>query len=417
MSTPTLDTEEGPLPRALDVAHAKRCAIGGLPGSQVEADASRIALVFYCAGVLELVGNLSPPTTTAPTTPFDASQLPLRPHETEEWRAWVWEQQVHGGGFRAGPHARTRGEDKNEYDTGHMVMTYTALLTLAALRDDFANLDREALKGFLGRCQTAEGSFSTTPGRRVPDGARVIQHGKQGRNPTYGGPWSVPSQDANGALHDFIGETDLRTVYCAFAVCAMLNDWSGLDVAGAVGFVRRCRTYEGGYAQTPGGEAHGGLTYVALAALRLAGESGSSPEGLSSNGWGLTVRERTATVRFLVSLQDGPSGGFAGRTGKEADACYAFWVVGALGVLDASTGKGQSSMTDSLVDVAALRTFLRACAFKYGGLGKAPGERPDPYHTYLGLASDAITRGVLDPVLNATGPTAAWARAWVSGKR
>ncbi|KIY72664.1 terpenoid cyclases/Protein prenyltransferase [Cylindrobasidium torrendii FP15055 ss-10] len=546
---PTQEEEDtAPLPRTLDVAHAKRCAIGGLPGSQVEADASRLALVFYCAGVLELVGVPAPPAASttlstfggdapsapeplktgpaetseksqteheaqtantaekeAETPPFDASQLPLRAPEAEEWRAWVWEQQVHSGGFRAGPHARTSSSSSSspsplphaqassaqnkaqassaqnkaqassvqnkakteEYGTGHMVMTYTALLTLGALRDDFRLLDREKLKVFLGRCQTGEGSFATTPVRRVPDEAHPIHHGPSPpRKTTYGGAWCVPSSSVPSSFHeqrgasfrekggassleedgasfredgsafyDFIGETDLRTVYCAFAVCAMLDDWSAIDVGRAVGFVRRCRTYEGGYAQTPGGEAHGGLTYVALAALRLAGESSlparsSEEEERSWNGWGLTPRERKATVRFLTSLQDGISGGFAGRTGKEADACYAFWVLGALGVLSPSSppppsapGKDASSSPQehqdpatTLISAPALRTFLRACAFTYGGLGKAPGERPDPYHTYLGLASDAITRDVLDPVLNATWPTAAWVRKWVPGK-
>jgi prenyltransferase beta subunit len=36
-------------------------------------------------------------------------------------------------------------------------------------------------------------------------------------------------------------ESDLRTLYCAFAISSMLNDWSGVDVPRALAFVATCR--------------------------------------------------------------------------------------------------------------------------------------------------------------------------------
>ena len=36
------------------------------------------------------------------------------------------------------------------------------------------------------------------------------------------------------------GEADLRTTYCAFVVCSLLDDWSGMDVERAIAFIRRC---------------------------------------------------------------------------------------------------------------------------------------------------------------------------------
>jgi geranylgeranyl transferase type-1 subunit beta len=81
-------------------------------------------------------------------------------------------------------------------------MTYTALLSLAMLRDDFSRLDRPGLLSFLRSCQKSDGSFSTT---------------------TRG------------------FETDLRTLYCAFAISSMLDDWSGMDVPSALAFVKSCR--------------------------------------------------------------------------------------------------------------------------------------------------------------------------------
>ena len=36
-------------------------------------------------------------------------------------------------------------------------------------------------------------------------------------------------------------DADLRMSYCAFAICAMLDDWTRVDVDRALAFVARCR--------------------------------------------------------------------------------------------------------------------------------------------------------------------------------
>jgi geranylgeranyl transferase type-1 subunit beta len=61
----------------------------------------------------------------------------------------------------------------------------------------------------------------------------------------------------------------------------------------------------------------GGTTYTALATLHIA-------PPLNPLATPLTPSERERTIRWLVQNQDA-SGGFRGRTGKEADACYCFW--------------------------------------------------------------------------------------------
>ena len=71
------------------------------------------------------------------------------------------------------------------------------------------------------------------------------------------------------------GEADLRSVYCAFVISSMLDDWSGVDLPRSVAFIQRCivcgrfprlvtpsantnhQSYEGGFAQTPFAEAIG----------------------------------------------------------------------------------------------------------------------------------------------------------------
>jgi geranylgeranyl transferase type-1 subunit beta len=62
-------------------------------------------------------------------------------------------------------------------------------------------------------------------------------------------------------------------VYCAAAVCHMLNDFSGMDVELAVKFICGSQRYDGGISQGGCKESHGGSTYCAVAALALMGRS------------------------------------------------------------------------------------------------------------------------------------------------
>lgn len=256
-----------------------------------------------------------------------------------------------------------------EYDSPHLIMTYTALLSLAILRDDFSQLDREGTIKFVRSCQREDGSFASFPGG---------------------------------------GDADLRQVYCAFAISNMLDDWSGMDVERAIGYIQQCSSHEGGYGQQPTGEALAGTTYCALASLFLSPSQFSQSTSISQT-------ERSRTIRWLLKNQT-PSGGFCGRTNKEADACYCFWCGASLHMLGVK----------ELVNTFSLTSFLSKCQFKFGGLSKSPGSRPDPYHTYLSLAAlslfpppgssvadDTWKMAPLDPYLNATEETVRWVRAHV----
>ncbi|KDQ62075.1 hypothetical protein JAAARDRAFT_189449 [Jaapia argillacea MUCL 33604] len=378
-----------PLARGGHTLHCTRC-VAGLPSSQTEIDSSRLALAFYCLGSLDLLDTLNAKISDA---------------DRESWKEWIWEQQAHGKygtGFKPSsymtPEDASVNDEYSENDTPHLIMTYTGMLSLAILRDNFDKLDRPGIIKFLRSCQRSDGSFSS-----IPDST----------------------------------ESDLRLVYCAFAISTFLDDWSGVDIAKSVTFIKRCRTYEGGYGQEPCAEAQGrdchlfvflhemltvlgGTTYCALAALHLA-------PSLPNDPLPLTPRERHQTVRWLIQNQD-DSGGFRGRTGKDADACYCFWCGASLQILG----------VPDVLDPIALAAFLARCQFKYGGIAKAPGEHPgqdfvdtslepsadpfspDPYHTYLSLAALSIhpphtsdttwKLDALDPLLNARSATAAWAR-------
>jgi len=95
-----------------------------------------------------------------------------------------------------------------------------------------------------------------------------------------------------------------------------------------------------------------------------------------------------------LSLKDSPFVGFNGRSNKRADTCYAFWVTASLAMID----------KDHVVDMAPIRRFLfDQTQHRIGGFGKCPGNPPDIYHSYLGLATLATMRETglkeFDPVL------------------
>ncbi|TBU21837.1 terpenoid cyclases/Protein prenyltransferase [Dichomitus squalens] len=349
------------LARGGHASHSSRCLIG-LPSSQVEVDPSRMAVIFYCLGTMDILSTL---------------QSQSGEQDRESWKEWFWEQQIsspYGTGFRPSTYMTPEyyNGEPSEYDTGHLVMTYTALLCLSILRDDFSNLDRRGILHLLRSCQQPDGSFTA-----LPTG----------------------------------GESDLRMTYCAFVISSLLDDWSGIDLDHALAYIDKCYSYEGGYGQSPFGEALGGTTYCAVASLYLAPDTSTS-----SRATRLAGVNRARTIRWLVQNQT-ESGGFSGRTNKLADACYCFWCGAALAIL----GEGD------LVNERTLTEFLANCQFKFGGIAKAPGERPDPYHTYLSLAILAILPADhgndetwklprLNPLWNATEDTAQWARAHIPAK-
>ncbi|KAJ3551791.1 hypothetical protein NM688_g4506 [Phlebia brevispora] len=348
-----------PLARAMHAGHCLRC-IQGLPAASVEADASSL-------GSLDILGLIESKTKEA---------------ERGAWRRWLWTQQSRGPfgtGFKGSSYMTPdlKGDDPTqdeytEYDTPNLIMSYTTMLSLAILRDDFSELDRPGLIQFLKSCQCEDGSFSPLP---------------------------------NG------GEADLRSVYCAFAISNMLGDWSGIDIPRTLNYIEACISHEGGFAQTPFAEAIGGTTYCALASLALL------PLTLPLGNRTFTSPvQREQTIRWLLQNQT-VEGGFCGRTNKLADACYCFWCAASLQLLGA----------EDMVDTLAMANFLASCQFKFGGVCKEPGGRPDPYHTYMTLAALSICPvkdadnswklPTLDVALNTTVETAKWIQEHVPEKQ
>ena len=106
----------------------------------------------------------------------------------------------------------------------HLIMTYCALLALAVLRDDYALLDRAALKRMVGLCQDADGGcvFTSTFFPRPVTSKTVLGSTRF---------MTTPGAD----------DPDMRMTYCAFVLCALLEDWSCIDLPRALSYIRRCR--------------------------------------------------------------------------------------------------------------------------------------------------------------------------------
>ncbi|CAE6517485.1 unnamed protein product [Rhizoctonia solani] len=324
----------GLLKRNMHIALNYRC-LGGLGSGAVEADDSRMAVAFYSLASMDLYGVVNSKSNEK---------------DREEWVQWIWAQYIQTPDASLKKEASIQGAP-------NLIMTYAAILTLAILRDDFSKLDKSALLQFVASRQNADGSFSA-------------------------------------AHHHIVG--DLRVLYTAFVICYLLDDWTRIDVPGALSFINRCRSYEGGYGQSPDQEAHGGTTYCALASLFLCP---------LVDGTGLTHRSKRATIRWLSHHQ---TTGFCGRTGKTPDSCYSFWCGASLKILEAP----------ECVDAEANAAFISECQFQFGGIAKVPDDRPDPLHSYLSIASLALYPPAtgdqswlvrpLAPALNAEESTAEW---------
>ncbi|XVF83639.1 hypothetical protein PTKIN_Ptkin16aG0506100 [Pterospermum kingtungense] len=118
------------------------------------------------------------------------------------------------------------------HNAGHLASTYCALAILKTVGFDLSMLDKESILISMRNLQQPDGSFM----------------------PLHVG-----------------AETDLRFVYCAAAICFILEDWSGMDREKAKEYILNCQSYDGGFGLMPGLESHGGGTYCAVASLRLMG--------------------------------------------------------------------------------------------------------------------------------------------------
>ncbi|PKI85384.1 hypothetical protein MVES_000306 [Malassezia vespertilionis] len=273
-----------------------------MPQLYTSGDDQRMTLGYFCLGALDLLNKM------------DAG---LSTEQREAYIDWIYIQQMPFGGFRGSPAA----------SEAHLTMTYTALLTLVLLRDNFARLDRKRLHDFVRDLQQNDGSHRSSPTSE---------------------------------------ERDVRFSYCAFAIAYIMDDWSMLDINHGISYMLRCQHYESAFAQQPGLESHGGSTYCVLASLALANRLENLPNKRRLQCW-------------LLSRQVSSSG-FQGRPEKEPDTCYSFWCGASTMILGCH----------QYVDADADATWILSAQSPMGGISKVPGEKPDVLHSYLSYVALAM---------------------------
>lgn len=121
------------------------------------------------------------------------------------------------GSFSAAP-SSSSDAPSCPYESSHIAQTYSALCCLLILGDDLSRVDRDAVLNAVKLCQLKDGSFS-------------------------------------GAGNNT--ENDMRFVFCAIAICYILNDFTYIDVEKVCEFIRTSCGYDGGIAQGPNLESHG----------------------------------------------------------------------------------------------------------------------------------------------------------------
>ena len=300
-----------------------------LPGQYGSLDTSRMTVAFFAISGLDMCKSLHV----------------LDREGKEKYIEWIYSLQVLPNssgsnldqcGFRGSPTVGNyydpvkASQDDLVYDSGHIAMTYTALLSLLILGDDLSRIDRKAILSGLRKLQLPDGSFCP-----IPEGA----------------------------------ENDMRFVYCACCISYILDDWSGMDVNRAVRFITNSLSHEGAIGQGPGLEAHGGSNYCALASLVLMGHQ---PEDVFSK------QQMTNLKRWCIMRQQS---GFQGRPNKPVDTCYSFWVGASLKLL------GIYDLSDARLNRCYLMQTQDPLV---GGFAKWPGNSPDPLHTYFGICGLAL---------------------------
>ncbi|OCL04977.1 geranylgeranyl transferas-like protein type i beta subunit [Glonium stellatum] len=392
--------DESTLNHARHVNYWRRCLKTYLPSAYTSNDSNRMTFGFFIISALDLLGDLQKATTA---------------DEREAYAQWIYHCQHPEGGFRAFP-ATDFGELRNEenkiWDPAHVPATFFALLTLLLLGDSLERVRKRGCLVWLTKMQRPDGSFGETLGE-------------------------------NGRVE---GGNDARFGYCGTGIRYILRGTvegpvdgvPDINVDKLVNCIRMSETYDGGVSEARFHEAHAGFTYCAINALsfleRLPLGVASPPaaslrqddriRGLSNLNLTLhwLASRQTATlddedafdtnedetdssttchdthsfVKFSsfpskageISYKGQPTShfeiqwtGMNGRCNKIADTCYAFWVCGSLCTLNQL----------NIIDRIALRRYLLDKAqHLVGGFGKLPGDPPDLYHSYLGLATMAM---------------------------
>lgn len=156
-----------------------------MPSQMASYDSNRMMFAFFSISGLDMLNSLDM----------------INQDEKLSAIEWIYKLQVKNSGKRSGFMASTTlPDDTPQYQCGHLPMAYTGLATLLALGDDLSRVDKKSLLEGIRACQSDDGCFVAM---------------------------------ITGS------ERDMRFIYCACCVSAILDDWSGIDKEKAVDYILR----------------------------------------------------------------------------------------------------------------------------------------------------------------------------------
>ncbi|KAL3317737.1 Geranylgeranyl transferase type-1 subunit beta [Cichlidogyrus casuarinus] len=168
----------------------------------------------------------------------------------------------------------------------------------------------------------------------------------------------------------YCAEHDPRFMFSAVASMFILDAVDDLDSDSIVSYLKRCLSYEGGFAECPYAESHVGITYCAIASLKLLSRL--------QNVFPVDAPQTRRLIKWLLHLQ---SEGFHGRTKKSDDTCYSFFAGASLRILQSA-----DLVNQDLVLEFHRSTWDPACK----AFAKNSSATPDPMHAYLSLSGLSI---------------------------
>jgi len=166
------------------------------------------------------------------------------------------------------------------------------------------------------------------------------------------------------------GEVDTRFAYCALSALTILDGLDSIDSDACTQWILRCLNYDGAFGPIPRAESHAAYTFCAVQALALV----DCLHAVDLDRLGHWLCERQT-----------PSGGFNGRPEKAPDVCYSWWILSALASIDRI----------DWIDGKKLSDFIYAAQDEDGGgIADRPGDIPDVFHSFFGLAGLSLLRSV-----------------------
>ncbi|KAI2504347.1 Prenyltransferase and squalene oxidase repeat [Fragilaria crotonensis] len=230
---------------------------------------------------------------------------------------------------------------------GHVLYTLSALQVLA-MADCLDRVPTDRVVPFLASLQQPDGSF-------VGDAAAA----------------------ASSSINTTAAEIDTRFSYCVLSALSILNRLDAIDINKAVKYIQKCfNPLDGGYGSCIGAESHAGQVFCCIGALSIAQALHHYVDDLDDDEYG-TATDALTKLTWWLSERQCDSGGLNGRSEKQADVCYSWWILSSMSLLGVV----------QYIDSAKLASFIvKAQDPDDGGIADRPDDMADVFHTFFGIS-------------------------------